>query len=228
MGIAAFALILTTKRGVLIFSIAALMGGYVLCQRRNKLSRTFKVLGIFIIILTLFLILAPIIPSFAAVLDRFSTMGSDGSSAERLLLWNLAISKFKSSPIFGIGFWGFKYAYSSEIYSTLTTTSTNAYLNAHNVYLQVLCEMGIIGFLVYIVCVVSTLVITIKNINYFNESDDKRALLLSLSLQIFVLLYNFTGNCLYDVVFVFQAIATAVTYRYLYFRITSIKESSNC
>ena len=73
---------------------------------------------------------------------------------------------------------------------------------AHNVYIQVLCEMGIIGFVLYTGAIILLLKYTIKALKYFSKTQEyqyKYAAMLSFCFQIFYLLYSLSGNCLYDI-----------------------------
>ncbi len=58
----------------------------------------------------------------------------------RLLLWRLAWEKFLEKPIFGHG-----WRYFSEI-GFEETGNINA-INVHNIYIQLLCETGVVGFI---------------------------------------------------------------------------------
>mgnify|MGYP000158085205 CR=1 FL=1 len=75
------------------------------------------------------------------VVNRFaksyigSQMGEDISTG-RFDLYEIAYKAFSQSPIFGIGAGLFK-----EV--------THAYTDVHNAYLQVLCEQGIIGLILF-------------------------------------------------------------------------------
>ena len=96
----------------------------------------------------------------------------------------------------------------------LTDISSYRRLDAHNVYIQVLCEMGIIGFVLYIGAIILLLKYTIKALKYFSKTQDyqyKYAAMLSFCFQIFYLLYSLSGNCLYDMTFYLYIIAMAIT-----------------
>ena len=75
--------------------------------------------------------------------------------------------------------------------------------HVHNVYLQLLCETGIIGFTFYMTWFISILWLSIKSyrrINFYKTSEFESAnfhLKFAIGYQVFFLLYCMTGNPLY-------------------------------
>lgn len=63
------------------------------------------------------------------------------SAAIRLELWDHAINVFKEHPLIGIGFGGFAFTMPKGVRWT----------DAHNYYLKMLCEQGIIGFGLFLI-----------------------------------------------------------------------------
>jgi O-antigen ligase len=127
-------------------------------------------------------------------------------------MWKLAINNFKKSPLFGIGWFGYKYQYNIMLFDPSRRAERYGYLNSHNVYLQLLCETGILGF---------GLIIW-GGINIFKETFNlldeeiidgyniKEILFFSLIMQLFFWLYSLTGNCLYDTMFSFYTFASGL------------------
>lgn len=81
----------------------------------------------------------------------------------------------------------------------------NEYIDTHNVYLQVWCEMGTIGLLLFLFIIYKTLFLTIHmlkqsrlNINNLGSANEYY-LLVSLGIQMFFCMYCMTGNPLYDI-----------------------------
>ena len=101
-------------------------------------------------------------PRLFAVIDRFST---DNLLTDRQYLWHEALVMFNDNPLFGSGFG----AYPHKLSVTIDTVEVT-YLNAHNIYLQLLAETGIIGFICFIIPMLISLINTsyylIRNIMY--------------------------------------------------------------
>ncbi|GEM_PF-4923091 len=72
------------------------------------------------------------------------------SIEERLTIWEGSIDILKSSSVYGVGFGNWKIHYANNPYQPNRVKSGRVVLSkAHNVYLEILCETGIIGFLAY-------------------------------------------------------------------------------
>ena len=126
------------------------------------------------------------------------SMGMDISSG-RTSLSDLAWKAFETNPIFGIGVGRF-------------ISVTHAYTDVHNTYLQTLCEQGIFGFSFYILGVVYSFFHTLKLIRHGSDFSQLPYLKFSFALQVFYILYCFTGNENIGTgqVFYFMAIAIAI------------------
>jgi len=89
-----------------------------------------------------------------AVVERIEmTTNSSGEIAEtassgRLTMWGLAFDTFESHPIFGIGFRSFENMEFADAPTAYKATGRQHTLkNVHNIYLQTLAEMGLVGII---------------------------------------------------------------------------------
>ena len=127
-------------------------------------------------------------------MEMFSGTGINGGdmSNGRFELWGYALKLFRSNPIWGVGW---------RRYHEYALVNLHEDIEAHNVYLQMLAECGIIGFLLYIIPVIGGLIFTfcfLKKMYNRRNSGIYRLMKLSLSVQLFMLFYACTGNTLYD------------------------------
>lgn len=94
-------------------------------------------------------------------------------SSGRLKLWEKAFQLFKENPIFGIG-WG-RFSDHIQVYNSIINEQL---ANVHNNYLQLLCEIGIVGFLLVIAPMLVLFRMTIKTSHKLkslgHEADDLR------------------------------------------------------
>lgn len=204
-----FALLLTGKRAVLVFSVMAIMFTFLI-TKKNKTRTVFKIIAIGVVIIIALAYAASKIPEISYVFDRMMNIGDDFSSLTRISMLRLAFKKFLENPIFGNGFgsYGYYFAQSSEY-----NMGTILRLNAHNVYAQMLCETGVVGTAFYILAIGKGLSNTIKAIRDLPKDVDKKirsSIFFSLTIQLFYVLYSFTGNCLFDIVFYYYFAAIMV------------------
>ena len=209
------ALLLTGKRGVLIWSIIAVTVTYMVSDKFKVSTIVRFILIVAVVTLSMYL-LSFKIPAITYVFSRFQKAGEDNASLERFEMWKMAIEKFKDNPIFGNGFWKFRQYYSESDLSKIYHHNDERYqnLNAHNVYLQLLCETGVVGLALYLTALGSVLtrtVILVRNMKPDVPESYRFGAMLSMNIQIFYIIYSMTGNCLYDMVFYFYAVALALT-----------------
>ena len=122
---------------------------------------------------------SPLLGRFAKSIIA-SKQGGDITSG-RSELYEMAYRAFLDHPIFGVGVAGF------EEY-------TGSYTAAHNSFLQVLCEQGIIGELFYAGPILCCLVTTVKSLKRIRIKEYKSYLQFSLFVQIQYIMYSMTGN----------------------------------
>lgn len=188
---------MTGKRGPLLFTILSL-GITVLVTREKRFTRKQLQRGVTasLILIVSFIVAYINVPQLKQVIDRFAVASddlNDFSSGRIEYFWVYAIDMFLDSPIFGKGWRAFKY-------SEMGTLNAN---DAHNIYLQLLAEVGLVGFVLVLFLMIRALIITYKAIReneVFLCLSDKsiRIMKMSFAYQIFFILYGFTGNPLYD------------------------------
>ncbi|MBU3158686.1 O-antigen ligase family protein [Clostridium frigoris] len=135
------------------------IGAVVLCVIYSyKLIIAFGVIGV----LTLFM------PS---VLDTVQALTNASRNASRIKLWKTAIMMIKEHPILGVGNGNFISRY-NEYVSKYKGLSYNAYKRypAHNSYLKVESELGIVGIVSFLAILVTSL-FRVKKL--FTLTDDK-------------------------------------------------------
>lgn len=190
------ALLLTGKRGLIIFPAAALAMVYYLYNSDKPLSRFGKIIVLAIAVIVLFTIGSTFIPSISNFINRFVETSEAGDvSLGRLEQWALALNVFSHNWLFGTGWDSFKYLYKAQ-FGTI--------LNVHNIYIQLLSENGIIGAFPFFAFFIVAFCRAIKSLIYLRKYYTGKYYAgefyigLSLAMQCFFLLYGMTGNPLYD------------------------------
>ncbi len=193
------AVILTSKRAHLLFGLIAILCVYYFSNPKKMKSRTFILALLGGISIPVILFLSTKIPLLNETISRFQDMDDDSHLTNRFSLWEHALQMFKNKPLFGNGWMSFRYDYSIYFYNGQGTQGE--YINAHNVYIQLLAEVGIVGFLIYMGIIIYLFYNVFYMIRKCQKNKDARLLLplyFSAAFMIFYVLYSFTGNCLYD------------------------------
>ena len=193
--LAFYLLFMTGKRGFILFNIIVFLFFII------KLSK-YKFRAFIPIILFIFMNLLML--SYTEVGNRIvrRTIMNNDISTGRWRMAKLMWYDFLDSPIIGNG-----------IYTTIDTV--NAY-HGHNIYLQVLRETGLLGFIPFICIIVFSLFSSIVLLNNTKNSKLYRYVVgFSLYMQIIFIFWGVTGNPLYDlyallVYFISIAIIAAV------------------
>lgn len=218
-----FSLVLTGKRGVLIFSVFAILVTYIIGKKGAFANKLVTVLFILSSMSLVLYALSFYVEGIAAAFERITAMflteneASDISNG-RFKLYAIAWNFFKESPVLGIGWREF----SKEVVNFYNQDSVLR--DAHNVFLQLLCETGVIGFSVFLSLFLSAIIQTIqlalkstKNMFCLSEKT-KCVLIFSLCYQVFFLAYCITGNPLYDLETVYIYIISVGFSSGIYFR----------
>ena len=180
------ALMMTGKRTLFIIPIAVLLIYVILFSKNNKFIKLAGVgLGITIFIIGAYVL----VPSASLIIDRIVNSEGDVLSG-REVFWNYAIEMFRQNPLFGKGFLSFNdYAF----YRGFRYYGERWNYQAHNVYIQLLAETGIVGFLLMTLLIILML---FKIISVVKEKPVFWNILLIYWIILFGV-YSFTGNTLY-------------------------------
>jgi len=207
------ALFMSGKRAHLIFMIIALLVTYIYSQGNKRIivqisKAIFTIIPILILIVVSIMLIGkdeegPINKIFIKFNDTIGGLlaGEDITSG-RIYLYDYALKHFFENPLFGIGWREFK-----EI--SVGVINTNSGSHPHNIYIQLLTELGIPGFILFIIPTIYTLILTIKLLLNYNEifrgcSKWKFYIQFSLYIQVFFLLYGITGNLLTDHLYLYM------------------------
>ncbi len=178
------------KRGHLLFFVFALFVTNLIIQPGlvRKLKRSAKFIAGVII---LFALILRFVPQAQYIIERIVLQNSKNDiTTGRLGLYQLALRLFSKSPVFGIGIGEFRVA----------TGMKNS--GVHNDYLQILCETGIIGFIVFMIANIGVFIMTYRTFKQiWSENNNmifKKIVIYSFMFQVFFLTYSFTGLPRFD------------------------------
>lgn len=204
-GILIFGLLLTGKRAHILFMILAYLFTYLFSERNKQmLIRLLKVSTI-IIALVISLLLAlkiyegnPDLPFYGfmeRVEDTIDGLKEDRDiTSGRSALYDFSMNVFRENPILGGGWWTVRD-------NSIGLINDEKGSHPHNIYLQLLSELGIVGLLSFTIILLFVLLSTLKllKVDYVIKSREiKQIVQISLYFQVFYMLYGITGNVLTD------------------------------
>lgn len=207
LGISVIALLLTSKRAHLLFCVVSAIIVYYLAYPQKRLEKTFKLVITGAVVAFGLAVVSEYIPQINNVFERFQTAGTDKETVGRFIMWNYAFGLFKQKPLFGTGWWGFRY-------SGITNVRADALTGCHNVYIEILANCGVVGFVIFIIALISAIYITLRSIKFCIDKElleYKIVLLCSAAIQIFCLMYCMTGNVMFDRTFHFYIVAVILS-----------------
>lgn len=196
VAVVAIALLLTGKRALIIFPAFALVVVYYLYNSDKPFSRIGKIIVLALVVVVIFSIASAYIPSLSNFIFRFIETSEAGDiSLGRLMQSTMGLNIFSHNLLFGTGWDSFKYIYRAQ-FGTL--------LNVHNIYVQLLCENGILGAAPFFLFFIIAMYRAAKSLIYLRKyhtgkfRDAEFYIGFSVAMQCFFLLYGITGNPLYD------------------------------
>lgn len=144
MVLAAFCLAMTYARGACL-TLGIIMAGY-------GVLRDWRILAGLVVTAAGILLLDPVL------LERLTTMFTvvDTSSEMRIAMWESTIQMIMDHPILGIGWGAYWMVY--PVYDTYIVDGSVMLVHAHNIYLNYIAEIGIVGGMAYFVWLFGTMV----------------------------------------------------------------------
>lgn len=136
------ALIYTWSRGAWIGCIGSLIIFFVIVTKYS--------LGTYCIGLLSVPLMIPFLPS--SIIDRFTSIGNmtDSSTSYRVFIWEASANMIKDNFIAGIGIGTEAF---QTVYSEYALAGIERAPHSHNLYLQLLVELGVLGFAVFLITI---------------------------------------------------------------------------
>lgn len=190
-----FALLLTGKRGHIIFSVAAIIVAYYCYAAKEKFGRIFKIMALVIVGTIGLYTMSYFVPQVMNFVNRFIETAEEGDVLMyRDVFYAYALEGFKKAPIWGNGWMWYNY-----------TTKLNSAYNVHNIYIQLLAETGIVGFSIFVGYFIYAFIRAARLLIRIKKREDKHLegfsghIAAALMVQVFFICYGMSGNPLYDI-----------------------------
>ena len=181
--IGAYGVLLTVKRGLLVGAGIAAFVTFVVYKKANKAPIWRICLAAIVVIFVIWIVFSNMEVS-QVMIARF--VDNDNPLTYCDVIYGNIFEKFWSSPLIGTG--------TASAFSLLG-------IGGHNIYLTVLMENGVLGFVAFISALGYAFFSTVQLVLRFGSCKYQQGipfLLFSLYIQSFFLVYGMSGNPLYD------------------------------
>lgn len=164
-----------------------------------------KTLMMYIVIIAVSILLFYWLANYTQILDKFLNVQDDmydsgSSSVERLTTIETCWEIFKVRPFLGVGFGNFGWYLDHYVTSSLLLYVPSGAFQPNNTYMQILAELGIVGFMVYFWFIF----LQFRRITRLLKHDNKnRTVYLCFSLLLYLLIHGFTLPTIYSFQFWF-------------------------
>lgn len=195
-GLMLLALMMTGKRMLLVIPVIELILLFLVIKNRDKYKKTFRIITIVSFVFPLMYIL---IPSARLVVTRIIEGVTDTTLSYRTYFWEYALMMWKSKPVMGWGFGTMPYHIGHAGVDLKEYGYIRSYA-AHNIYYQMLAEIGIVGCVLFCFFFASFLIYSIykaRKLKAQLTNNERFLLYISIVWQIWFIVYGFTGNPLY-------------------------------
>jgi len=143
--ISASTVLLSLSRG----GILGLSGGAIFFSSAGMLSKNKKAIFMATALIAIAVVALMLTGSFDRVFERMWTLTEpELTTGERLRMWGGVFKMIKDNPLFGTGIGTFAYAYSP--YQTIGGYTID---HAHNEYLEIISETGVVGGILIGLCI---------------------------------------------------------------------------
>lgn len=196
-----FAIACVFISGKRMFTLLSLLALFIMFLLFSGRAKALKIIRITSISLISAIILYFLFPPVREVVNRFIYLRDAGNdnvfTSGRIGMWEVAHEIFLDNKIYGIGFANF----TSFTKVNFSDASWAGMYLTHNIYYGLLAETGIIGFGIMVFFLTVSFIKTYKVLIRIRKTDNKilrRVIYFSFLLQIWFIIYGFSGNGIYD------------------------------
>ena len=186
-------LTLTTKRTLFVIAIAIPLAFFFL--QDQKATTRIKSLALIVILALVAVILLKTVPALNTLLERFTMLEDDDSMGGRAAFWLFSYLMFLDSPITGVGYGSFNDYFNNNGGIYLTNGEWKYF--GHNIYLESLGEIGIIGVILLFVPLIGLAIWGMFAFKKKEYKQYKNEIIIWSFILIMFLIYGITGNCIY-------------------------------
>lgn len=173
-------MIFTQKRSFMVFGALVVATAWFIGAKRFQYKGRYIIITVIVAVVSLYL-------TFRYGIDKLATakmlryLQAGDVSNGRVSLWKSSLTFFYAKPILGVG---------------IRTMSTLLGDDSHNMYIQLLAEVGIVGAVIFYVALLAPALYGIRVL--LKSRDFRSAIFTTTMLQVLFLLYGIVANPLFD------------------------------
>lgn len=190
-----FALLLTGKRGPIIYIVVAFIVTYITYNADKPITRYIRVIGIGFAVVIAFFVASTVVPALGNFVLRFQEAIASGDvSVRRFSLWGQGWAQFLKHPVLGNGWYWFRY---HNLYGQVT-------YHVHNCYIQWLCELGVVGAIPFFAFTIISYIRALKILRKVRKhkldigTDLMKYISIPLLYETFFVCISFAGTAFYE------------------------------
>lgn len=198
------AILVVGRRGELLAIVVTLIFAYFLTQTKKQFIIKITVLITMGIAAIVVFVLSIDFLKEISFLSRYvmtveNILSGQDTSSGRFELYTIALSVFAKNPLFGIG-WG---SFSQHVTAEFREVHGDSVADVHNIYLQFLCETGIVGTILILTPIIYIFVKTVSQTRRLYKREERTEDIIlaaklsgaSLTIQTFFLVVGFLDPC---------------------------------
>jgi O-antigen ligase len=165
VGLMGIALLLSGSRGGLVALLAELFFLLILTTETRSYGRLMLKIGLAVLLVATIIVGAILIGGESSLTRIAETAASGNVTTNRTHIWSVTLSVIKTYPIFGAGLGGYSVAYTNFD----TFNGMERVEQAHNDYLQILTDAGLVGLIIAAFFVFKLFKTGLKNTKHGNK-----------------------------------------------------------
>lgn len=194
-------MLLSGKRGQFIAIVFAFFVGYYFYNSNKKHGRVMKIVGISILTIIALYIISLFLPNVLTIIERFQEQMDKGDiSTGRFTMWGTAWLLFLQKPFTGYGWRWFR-----------NSSYTLVDYDVHNVFLQLLVEVGIFAAIPFYIFIFGNVISAIRLLIRVRKVDSLNIntvyIVMAVVYEVFFVALCATGTALYQFEYMFPFFA---------------------
>ena len=199
-----FALLLTAKRAHTVFVVISILFVYLVSNRGKTTEAVYRTGMIALFAVAAIYVASQYVPEITRVVERLQDVADDDTFGSRSEYYKICARMWRSRPLLGNGWGSYTREFNTTPLGVFYTSMGSMQMNAHNVYLQMMAEEGLVGLFLLVAGIIAAVKTGLRAFGIDRDADARehdadQYLGFCLMIVLFFMLYCITGNPFYDI-----------------------------